>query len=228
MARGIDISGRGANVGGRAVHVGPTSAIPDGGDLQARFDFSEEDGTLPITDQTGGGNDLNEGGYTGVTTDINGVQAGEFDGNDDAVQGSWTAEGQPNHIWTVVQWDTVAGAARVYDGYSNNQMLLIDSSDEWRYFAGNSEQTGGVADTTPHIVEVLFDGANSEMRIDGSQIATYDPGTDSLDGFTIGAQNNLSNFGNIRSGETLIYPMDKSSIRSDVESYLSDKWGVTL
>jgi hypothetical protein len=44
--------------------------------LIARYDFRKEDGTTPVTDQTGNGNDLTNGSYTGVEATLGGEQAG--------------------------------------------------------------------------------------------------------------------------------------------------------
>jgi len=98
---------------------------------------------------------------------------------------------------------------------------------DYQMFAG-SVLNGETPDTSPHIWSSLFNGANSVNRLDGSQIASGDAGTDSLDGFTLGSIYDGTQNAPVDVGEILIYPQDKSGIQSDVEQYLSDEWGITI
>lgn len=43
-----------------------------------QYDFRLEDGTMPVTDQSSYGNNLDSGSYTDVSRTINGYQAGNF------------------------------------------------------------------------------------------------------------------------------------------------------
>jgi hypothetical protein len=201
------------------------SDIPDSGDLQARYDFSQEDGSLPIADQTGNGYDLT-GSYSGVSADINGNQAGSFDGVDDETSATWTSVSEPNHIFAVFEY-------RGLSPFANNIMISDPSGSEqiyetnaWAMYNG-SVVSGGTSDTSPHVGAWLFDGANSSLRIDGTTLATGDPGSTPLEGLRLGSVGgNL--YANVKFGEILVYRSDRSGNYSEIESYLADKWGITI
>ena len=205
-----------------------SNTVPDSGDLRARYDFSQEDGSTTVTDQTGNGNDLT-GNYSGVGVSINGVQAGEFDGVNDLLDVTFAAESQPNTVFIVFEQISDTGDnAAIFDGDSKlSHALLEDVQDNaYEIFAGSrigGSTTRSVGDV--EVVSGLFDGANSVLRIDGTQDATGDVGSGSLNGFTLGGQGDDSNYSNVKIGELLDYPQDKSGIFGDVENYLINKWG---
>jgi len=193
-------------------------------DLHAHYDFSKEDGTAPVPDQTANGFDLS-GSYSGVARSINGVQAGNFD--NDSLSVSFTTESQPNTIAMVVKLDVVE-QIEFFDSVSAAQHLMRGvGPDRFSMFAG-SEIEASVADTDPHVFVGVFDGANSVMRIDGSEVASGNTGSGSLDGVTLGSRGGggFNHDGLI--GECLVYTQDKSSIFSDIENYLGSKWGITV
>lgn len=201
--------------------------IPDSGDLHAHYDFTKEDGTTPVIDQSGNGNDLS-GTYSGVSRNINGVQAGDFDGGDDNLTTSFAAQSQPNHIFTVVQPDSISGNVSPFDAdTAANQLIFVTgSSNNWAIYSGAAVEDGS-ADTSAVIISGLYNGASSAIRVNGVE-TTGDAGTASLDGISLGARGDGTNPFDGKIGEVLFYPQDKSGIVSDVESYLSDKWGITL
>jgi len=200
--------------------------IPDSQDLQARYDFTKENGTVPITDQTNNGNDLDQGGYSGVSVTINGVQAGDFDGTDDIAQTNWSALSQPYSIFIVYEYRTTNDFDRLWSDFDLSPLVEqeLTGRNEWRVNAGSSLE-GGTPDTSPHVSSIVINGANSIHRIDQSQVASGDAGTNSLEGFSIGAQGDGTNFSDVKLGEILIYTNDKSGKFFEIESYLSDKWG---
>jgi len=215
---------------GNGVKAFDTSAsgIPDSGDLHARYDFSEEDGSLPITDQTGNGYDLVSGTYSGVGASINGVQAGDFDGADDNVYTSFASESQPNHVFIVINSDAVTGNTSPFDGDTAvSQLVFVTNvSGNWAMIAGSTLEDG-TANTGPIIISALFNGSNSAIRVNGTE-STGDAGTTALDGVSLGARGDGSNNYDGAIGEVLVYPQDKSSVVGDIEKYLADKWGITL
>jgi len=99
------------------------------------------------------------------------------------------------------------------------------------FFAGGSSNiNGSLADTSnAEISSLLADGPNSQFRINGTLDASGNPGSDDLNGLTLGANTGGgSRNAGISVGELLIYPVDKSGIFSDVEQFLAAKWGITL
>lgn len=205
------------------------TTIPDSEDLHAHYDFPQEDGAMPVTDQTGNGYDLTDGSYTGVGTSINGVQAGDYDGTDDATYTSFSEVSQPTTVSLVIQLESTPGD--FFDGFSGASELIRarDSTGNFGAFAGSNFDSTFSSDTNAHIITVLFNGASSVFRIDGQNVASGDSGTNGLDGVTLGSRGAGSqNHSDIRIGEVLVYSQDKSSIFGDIDSYLSDKWGIAV
>lgn len=206
------------------------NAAPDSKDLHSHFDFRDASGTSSLTDQTGNGYDLS-GSYTGPNASINGVQAGEFDGTDDYLDGTWTSVSPPFTSFIVARLDDAGSDTEkaIFDGDGFNDHILASStSDTWRLFGGSVLDSNTGTDSNPHIFSVLFDGASSVLRVDGNQIASGDAGTPTFDGLTLGSKGGPDTFSNEAIGEMLNYPQDKSAIFSDVESYLSDNWNITI
>jgi hypothetical protein len=209
----------------------PRQPIPDESDLVARYDFSQEDGTLPITDQSGNGRDLGQGRFSGVGTTINGVQAGNFDGVDDNARTSFPSIPQPLTIAIVYEPDELndgaGGEVRPYDGGTDAELTHVvnDNTFGFRIFAG-SLVDGGAPALTPTISTGVYDGPNSLHRINGTQVASGDAGTNSLSGVTLAAFGQVSNFMDTRIGEMLIYKGNKTSIASDIDDYLGGEWGI--
>lgn len=220
-----------------------TSAIPDSGNLHARFDFSQEDGSMPIEDQSGNGRDLSNGSYSGVSESINGNQAGDFNGSSDHVYSDALSSNvsQPYTIFVVYQRDGT-GSGREYahaehpssasggenEGTFSAQMGL-DWNGEFRIFSG-SQLGGPTSDTNPHIGGGIFDSTDSAVRLDGAERATGDAGSRNLVGYALGGNRDVSDhlFGGAI-GEVLAYDVGASSLDiAVIESYLSDKWGVSL
>jgi len=208
--------------------------IPDSEDLQARYDFRRNDGTLPLVDQTGNGYDINNGQFSGVGASINGNQAGDFDGVDDLITTAWTNVPQPTHIFGVFEARSPLddGFQAIWTGANgatdDNQFFIENTTDVLTTFAGVELNSNTTADTSPHVASAFYDGNNSTLRLDGVEIASGDSGTNDLGGFGIGARNDGVNFADIKAGEFLVYPQDKTSIETDVESYLADEWGISI
>jgi hypothetical protein len=154
-----------------------------------------------------------------------------FDGVDDFLDVAFSTLSQPNHIFAVLQLPNYSGGnERAIAGESGPELHNFDTglNDNWTMFAGNGFDTGDSADTNPHIFGLLYNGSSSEFRKDGSAIATGYVGTRSLGGLTLGSSQDQSSYGEVDVGEILLYPQDKSGVQSDVESYLSSEWGITV
>jgi len=207
------------------------SAIPDSGALKARYNFKEYSGTSSYSDLTGNGFDLVNGSITSVSDSINGHQAGEFDGSDDHVStGGITAESPPITTFAV---------ARVDEDNKETVLSLNDSSEfnirqrngNWR-MRGSSNLNAGSYTGNPRIVTCVWDGSNSVLRLDGSQVGTGDTSEPDVTNIGLGKRlsfndNRFHLLGAI--GEVLIYPDRRTSTQIDnVESYLSNEWDITI
>lgn len=213
----------------------PGSKIPDSGDLHARYDataLSLSDGGSVTTwpDETGNGYDLTEGAAPQYVADgINGNPVVYFDGVDDYLDVVFSNLSQPNHVFVVGRY--VGGSnERIFQSPDGSARNHIDSTINGNFgiYAGNTLDNGVSADTAPHVLTARFDGSNSLHRVDASDQVTGDAGSEGMGGIGLGGNQNASDFGEVEVGEVLVYPMDKSGIRGNVEQYLADKWGITL
>jgi len=206
-----------------------TSGLPDAADLIANYDFSAGSTTTTfVEDQSGNGHDLTGGPFASLSRTINGVQAGEFDGStSQRMDVSFTTIAQPITVFAVVEFDGGSGDHRIFDGNSDFMAIQYDGSNIEVF--GGGFFIGPDDAQTDDVVTVLFDGVSSEIRLNGTQIATGDIGSNALDGITVGIQRNdiLRAFDGLI-GQIVVYDGDKSGIFSDVESFLSSKWGVTI
>ena len=219
----------------RNVSVG-IDAIPDSEDLHARYDFRVEDGSLPVTDQTGNGNDLDSGSYSGVGVDINGKQAGLFDDdNDDAIFGDFSALSQPNHIFA--SFELVSDPndnSFIYDSQGGAfDQAFGPGRDNGAYgaVAGSAIVTEQLGDSGDIVVSsVLFNGENSSIDLnDGTATASGDAGSETLDGFRIGSasRGDTVDYTNVKVGEVLVYSDDKSDSEQEIIDHLTQEWGPT-
>lgn len=209
------------------------TAIPDSGDLHARYDFTEYSGSSNFSDLTGNGYDLVNGQITDVTESINGYKAGNFDGADDYVStNTFSSISQPFTIFSVGRLDDSGSEGTIHALDDNTELntRYYDYDDVWRLYGGSNVLDGGSYTGNPRIITSVYDGSNSLLRLDGSDVASGDGGTASSNSIVLGYRpdNNLSYFtGAI--GELLYYPDRRTSTQiNEVESYLSDEWGITI
>lgn len=210
---------------------------PDSEDLHAWYDATEisaSDGDAISTwpDESGNGYDLTSGtAPTYKASVINGNPVVRHDGVDDYLDVNWAAFAQPNHIFAVWRFQALDNnnITPVYHGENGNNRHTLGErdTDNWRIFSGSNVE-GGSKDTNNHISAALYDGANSYLRLEGGQVLSGDAGSEGMGGMTTGSNNSQAVYGQVDIGEILIYPMDKSAVESDIESYLSDKWGITI
>jgi hypothetical protein len=214
------------------------SEIPGSEKLHSRYDFSElENGTTSnLPDLTGNGYDLTKGSFSGVGVSINGVQSGEFDGDNDGVwTDRFTAVSQPITLFAVV--DLNVGSSRQYTVLSltdttDEQSIAFqydDVNDIYKCNFGNPTDCGGSQGIS--LLTLVVDGSNSIFRFNGTETSLNDVGTESMRAIGIGSRNprNDTRFWKDTIGEVLIYPDRRTSQQiSDVESYLSKKWNLTI
>ena len=207
------------------------SAIPDSVVDQsfAWYDFSEEDGELPVVDRSENDNydefNLTDGGYSGVNVTINGVQAGEFDGVDDILETSVVSEGQPNTIHFVIDAPSQSSNKYIFDSGGANHQIRILSSDEIDI---QGDLDGGDITDSPSVITCVFDGDNSEIHQDGVTVASGSIASDSMGDTTTLMARPGNDYVDGILGETIIFPDRDDNRQSDVEGYLANKWGISL
>lgn len=215
-------------------------AIPDSEidhwDAQAAFS-SGDDGTT-ISSWPG-----ENGDYTVTGSDptirenaINGNRAVEFDGVGDSLSTAFaSAETQPNTVFAVIEYlPTDTGTyGFMFDGdstrHSIEQGIGLDPGSTTINAGSNVTGPSGSTNNDPTIITGIYDGGNSLLRQNGSQIASGAVGSNSLDGVQFGEASGGSNYWDGYIGEVIPYPERLSSGQIDAqEQELADKWGITL
>lgn len=198
---------------------------PDTADLHSWYDFSEEDGSMPVTDQTGNGEDLDSGGYDGVGVAINGVQAGEFSTNTTVNSTSLTSISPPFHVFYVIEpTDTLDGDYLMHTD-KHPSVRNISGSDTWAVRPSGSDANVAGNGQNPVVIEVLYDSSDTTVWINETGATdTIGDAASSRSVYYLGGRSGQGFFtGNV--GEVLRYDVSKETNRSDVHTYLSDKWG---
>ena len=216
----------------RNVSVG-IDAIPDSEDLHAHYDFSEYSSsqTSNFEDLSGNGHDLVNGSITDVTASINGVQAGNFDGDDDGVfSNSFSAVPTPYTTIVVCEMDASSGInTAIQQNTANFASLQYDASDN--QVSARDDEGGAIigGDNGTVLISHIRDEADSKLRTDQTE-HTGDSQFEDMDVLSVGSANprDDSNYFNGSIGEVLVYPSDKFSIIEDIEQYLIAKWNLTI
>ena len=216
------------------------SDIPDSENLHFHYDAQEafddgDDGNEinSWSDETVNGFDLSGGSPTVRSDGINGNLALEFDGTDDTLtigSDDWDSISQVNTIYIVLE-PTSGSNSNAFDhndGDDERTQLWYrgTETDGWRSFAGESL----VSDDTTIYQQITtkFDGANSLIRGEGTEIVSGDAGTQGIDSFRVGSQTGGNRMFDGYIGEILGYDADHdSTTMGDVESYLFNRWGIT-
>jgi len=198
--------------------------IPDKADLHARYDFSEEDGATPVTDQTGNGFDLS-GSYSGVGVSINGVQAGDFDGVDDRVQGTLNQQIQNYTVILVIDLDSQGNFRLWHDAGQNRQQIGADSANQW--FVGDAGASGRApVSTGAQLVSGEFGASTSNLRSNGTDIVSGG-GVSAFDTPMLGAKP-AGNETEMAIGFAEIHDGTPSNGLATREQEIADDWGITL
>jgi len=207
------------------------NAIPDSEDLHAHYDattlgLSDGDSVTTWADETSNDHDLTAGDAPTFRTDVlSSNPVVRFDG--DYLDVAFSSQAQPNHVFVVVATHVTDEFGYVMDAESGSrQAIRYDDDGDMTLFAGSNGDVSYSPGTSFHVFSVLFDGSDSQLRADGSDKTTGDPGDGELDGITLGDKEDEGTPLDGDVAELLIYPMDKSDVAADVESYLNDKWGV--
>jgi len=159
----------------------------------------------------------------------NGRGVGRWDGVDDWLRTGLFSTPQPTTIFVVAKPNGLATAqfSFVDDIGANNRNLLYkkNTTGNFSLFAGTEIQSSITTVGEFTLLSAVFSGANSLLYRNALLIASGNPGTQNLDGVTIGANiTNVSSAGDI--SEILIYDSALSTAdRISVESYLKAKWG---
>lgn len=213
--------------------VSPGAGIPDSDvwyDATELTGFSDGDPVSTWPDKSGP-NDLTAGAApTYQTSVLNDNPVVRFDGVDDYLQSSFAALSEPWQVYVVARFRSIGSTQAIWGDASDGAPALFENGrSNWTVkYDGETDLEGSSVDTNWHILSVLS-GSSDVLRVDGSDDATVSNSPHQLNGFTVGARGSLDSYGATDVGEILIYDSSLSATdRDSVESYLSDKWGITI
>jgi len=209
---------------------------PDANLLHSRYDATQITGVTGGSsisswdDVTGNGFNLDQGnGASYETNELNGMDAVRFEksrGDRLADFDGWTGF-QPWYIFVVMR---VRGVSGGNDGFFAENITgdprVISNQGEWQIGDQNSSHNGATISTPDnYIVTAIGDDPDDGLRVNGSVETSASMETD-LDSFVVGSRELDTGYSDISVGEILIY--DGSPNVSAVESFLSDKWGISI
>jgi hypothetical protein len=166
----------------------------------------------------------------------NGLPALSFNGTSSFLQTAAfpAAIQQPYTIFVVYNWQASSAVPGfVYDGIDNNRAALFNNNGYFPanevcvyYGAGSGTPTGLTTNSTWNIAEFQVNGAASTVSINGSAqtLIPNAQGTSPLDGVTLGARYNGTEWANVQIGEFIIVQGLATSTQSSINSYLRRRW----
>ena len=187
-------------------------------------------------DKSGNGNDLTQGTSanqptTGSRT-LNGFNVLDFDGTDNMAVTYAAPISQPLTIFGIAQNDNPSGNGHLWTGTVANsaQLYLVGSvAEHWITGGLPTLKYTTAPDGNVNLYRVTYDGASTSFAINGDVKITGTTGTDSPAGFKVGsAVNGLAAFDGVV-GELIVVEGTLTAQQiADTETYLADKWGITL
>ena len=182
-------------------------------------------------DLSGNGNDVVQATAalqptTGTRT-LNSLNVIDF--QDDGMNVTFSSSiSQPNTIIIVLEQDLTQSAS-FFDGSTAAARNLGGTLTTTYRMLSDTTITGGTTDTDPHILRFLFNGASSTLHVDGVGVISGNSGAEGIAGFTVG--NNYPFTGNFTGAIAEVIVVDGTLTAgqiSDTESYLANKWGITI
>jgi len=203
--------------------------------LLHQWDFSAASTTTSFVEDLAGSVDLNSGnGFTNLSNTINGLQVGLFDGVDDYFKEIYTLN-QPYERYIVLQLQSYnTDSSIILGGASEISSLFTNKSGNQNtgIFAGVLLQYNTDLNLSQnYLMTARYDGSSSFIRENGVQKVSGNTGSNNAGGIVVGNQiffpSDRST--NMFVGEILEYdPSSTGFSTSDVENYLSSKWGISI
>ncbi len=156
-----------------------------------------------------------------------------FDGSASFMQTATFTLAQPTMLYMLFRQVTWTSGDILCDGFTitSGQFLQTNASPEIDISAGTTACANtGLAVNTYGIAMALFSGASSTSQINKkAPIAAANAGTTAMAGFTLGADANGANFGNIQVKEVLVFSAAHQQTQQlQVINYLSMIGGLGL
>lgn len=169
---------------------------------------------------------------TGVRT-INSLNALDFNSSNlNHLDIASFSSGQPYTIFWVGETDDTSSLTRYYiDGIgASDRAILFQYTQKFSFYAGTIVPGSVTIDTSPHILVGVYDGASSQLYVDGgSAAASGNIGAQEfLSGIRVGIRQNLTNAHNGSLGEFILY--EKVCSLAEINQCavsLAAKWGIS-
>ena len=184
-------------------------------------------------DQSGNGNDATQSTAANQPTIYTGGQLVKEGGRlalnfdiTDRLTNSMSVINQPITVFNILSVENYGAVNYAFDsGYTTGDRVFIgvNTSNDWRYFAGSTINTSTSVAFEQTVLTGLFDSGNSEFFLNGLSVSTGNAGSNGLSDLVIGNKNDGTNFsiyGNMQ--ELILYDADKSSDRTDIEENIGD------
>jgi hypothetical protein len=136
---------------------------------------------------------------------------------------------QPTTWFVVMDSDAAATQQHLIDGNTNRNTLYIFTDTKFHLFAG-SDVAGAASDTNSHVLCGVFNGASSNLRVDGGAGTSGAAGAQGVSTILrIGCESGAaSGFMDGRIAEIIGYDSALSVANINlVGNYLGTKWGIT-
>lgn len=198
-------------------------------------------GVSDITDQNGTGYSIQQATTTKQplysTTSLNGYPGFTLDGTDDflATNGAWMASiNQPYGFHTIFQCVARPPGDSVLighePGWNGGKLGVGNSGDVYVYANGAAGYVlGNVAASDFAFTTTTFNGTSTEASFNGTLVAApgSSPGTQDIEGFTIGSNQGTADFSNSVMGDIIITNTTLTTAeRQDIEGFLA--WSANL
>ena len=186
-----------------------------------------------VADKSGNGRDISQPTSSnrptiGASTK-NGMDVLTFDGSDNLKSAVWT-QPQPVTMFAVVRNSENSGSNRQIIGNSNSiSPVFYKSGNVWRLYSASELASSVSVDNSWHYLSGVVNSGSSVLRLDGTQIAAGNTGSNSWNNTSIAignspdAGNGFGWIGDI--AEIFVYSRVLSTSEiTQVESYLNSRW----
>lgn len=165
---------------------------------------------------------------TGTAT-LNGLNVIDFDGSNDSLRANGLNISQPATYCMVSVPDTNGGAGMyIHDGATSARQATIFGTT-FQLFAGAGPIIGGtVVATTPYIITSEINGASSSLRANGVLVVSGNAGSSNITDMFLGRRSGGSYLNGKIAEFIAINRAINSSERTQLENYLSGKWGISI
>ena len=161
---------------------------------------------------------------------LNGHDALRFDGVDDYMDRAIASLSQPNTVYFVARMIIDNVNDYFFDSKTaaiNRGAFQSDAGSNWLMNGGTNLAGSAASDTSTHYWTFVFNGASSELFVDGSSDASGDAGADGWDFGSMGGRYDESRFANFDFFEYFCYgAVHDAATIATVEAYLTSRYAL--